>query len=70
MLIARPFRAWGYPWAPGAWVVACATMVANELWRNPSTSAAGVAIIAAGLPVFDWMTRDVRLKTPGGQTLG
>jgi APA family basic amino acid/polyamine antiporter len=56
----RPFRAWGYPWAPGIFVVACAVMVANELWRNPGTSAAGVAIIAAGLPVYFWMTQRSR----------
>jgi APA family basic amino acid/polyamine antiporter len=54
----RPFRAWGYPFAPGIFVVACAVMVANELWRNPGTSAAGVAIIAAGLPVYVWMRRE------------
>lgn len=50
----RPFRAWGYPWAPAIFVAACAVMVVNELWRNPGTSAAGVAIIAAGLPVYWW----------------
>ena len=52
----RPFRAWGYPWAPGIFVAACAAMVVNELWRNPGTSAAGVAIIAAGIPVYVGMT--------------
>lgn len=51
----RPFRAWGYPWAPAIFVAACAVMVVNELWRNPGTSAAGVAIIAAGLPVYWWL---------------
>jgi hypothetical protein len=29
----------------------------NELWRNPRPTAAGVAIIAAGIPVYVWMTR-------------
>jgi basic amino acid/polyamine antiporter, APA family len=52
----RPFRAWGYPWAPAIFVAACAVMVVNELWRTPGTSAAGVAIIAAGVPVYWWMT--------------
>ena len=36
-------------------VAACGVMVANDLWRNPGTSAAGLAIIAAGLPVYFWM---------------
>jgi APA family basic amino acid/polyamine antiporter len=56
----RPFRAWGYPWAPVIFVAACAVMVVNELWRNPGTSAAGLAIIAAGSPIYWWMTADSR----------
>jgi APA family basic amino acid/polyamine antiporter len=50
----RPFRAWGYPWAPALFIAATAAMVTNELWRNPVTSAAGVALIAAGIPVY-WL---------------
>ena len=52
----RPFRAWGYPWAPALFIVACGAMVANELWRSPATSAAGVGLIALGVPVY-WMNR-------------
>jgi APA family basic amino acid/polyamine antiporter len=52
----RPFRAWGYPWAPALFIVASAAMVANELWRNPQTSAAGIALIALGIPVY-WLRR-------------
>jgi APA family basic amino acid/polyamine antiporter len=53
----RPFRAWGYPWAPALFIAAAAVMVANELWRNPRTSAAGLLVIAAGIPVYWWMQR-------------
>lgn len=53
----RPFRAWGYPLAPGLFVVASAVMVSNEIWRNPGTSLAGIAIIAVGVPVYLWMSR-------------
>jgi APA family basic amino acid/polyamine antiporter len=52
----RPFRAWGYPWAPALFIVACGAMVANELWRSPGTSAAGIGLIALGVPVY-WMSR-------------
>ena len=51
-MLERPFRAWGYPWAPGLFIVASAAMVANELWRNPRTSSPGLALIAAGIPVY------------------
>ena len=48
----RPFRAWGYPWAPAIFVLACAAMVVNEMIRNGATALTGVAIIAAGIPVY------------------
>jgi APA family basic amino acid/polyamine antiporter len=54
---ARPFRAWGYPWAPAIFVAVSSIVVLNEIWRNPRPSAAGLAIIAAGVPVYWWMTR-------------
>jgi basic amino acid/polyamine antiporter, APA family len=58
----RPFRAWGYPWAPAIFVVASALMLGNELWRNPRTSATGLAVIAAGVPVYWWMRRGAASK--------
>jgi APA family basic amino acid/polyamine antiporter len=61
----RPFRAWGYPIAPAIFVAACAVMVANELWRSPGTSAAGLAIIGAGLPVYFWMRSRRRVMASG-----
>jgi APA family basic amino acid/polyamine antiporter len=55
-LAERPFRAWGYPWTPALFIVACGAMVANELWRSPTTAAVGVALIALGVPVY-WLNR-------------
>ena len=48
----RPFRAWGYPWAPAVFVLACSAMVVNEVIRNGATAFAGVAVIVAGIPVY------------------
>jgi len=48
----RPFKALGYPLAPGFFVVASAGMVVAEIMRVPKTSLAGLAVIAAGLPVY------------------
>jgi APA family basic amino acid/polyamine antiporter len=56
----RPFSALGYPWAPAIFVAASAVMVANEIWRNGGTIAAGLAIIAAGVPVYYVMRRAPR----------
>ena len=50
----RPFRALGYPVAPGLFVVASAAMVVNAIWREPMPSLGGLAILAAGIPVY-WL---------------
>jgi APA family basic amino acid/polyamine antiporter len=64
----RPFRAWGYPLAPAIFTLASFAIVANALWNDlilPLTSggswgpsAAGLLIIAAGIPVYWWISRD------------
>ena len=58
----RPFRAWGYPVAPAIFTIASALIVANALWTDLAVpimrdqawgpSAAGLIVIAAGLPVY------------------
>jgi APA family basic amino acid/polyamine antiporter len=53
----RPFKAWGYPVAPAIFVVASAVILMNDLWRRAETSLAGLAIIAAGIPLYLWMRR-------------
>jgi basic amino acid/polyamine antiporter, APA family len=54
----RPFRAWGYPWAPATFVVASAAMLGSILWNTPlASSLRGFVIIAAGLPLYWWMRR-------------
>ncbi len=53
----RPFRAWGYPVMPGLFVLASALIVGNAIWRAPGPSAAGVAIILAGLPLYLYLRR-------------
>jgi APA family basic amino acid/polyamine antiporter len=56
----RPFRAWGYPWAPATFIIASAMMLVNEIYRSPQTSAAGLAVIVAGVPMYWWMRRSAR----------
>ena len=59
----RPFRAWGYPWAPATFVIASAAMLGSILWNTPLKSSIwGVAIIAAGLPMYWWMRRGSRAR--------
>ena len=58
----RPFRALGYPIAPGIFAIAMALIVGNALWNDLGTpilqhkpwgpSAAGLIVIGLGLPVY------------------
>jgi APA family basic amino acid/polyamine antiporter len=57
---AATFRAWGYPWAPIAFTVMGLVVVGNEIWRSPRPSLAGLAVIAAGLPVYVWLRAQKR----------
>jgi len=48
----RPFRAWGYPYAPGLFVAASAAMIVHRLWTEPSQTLYGLIIIGAGIPLY------------------
>jgi len=48
----RPYKALGYPFAPGFFIIASAGAIIAEAMRVPETTAAGLAVIAAGVPVY------------------
>jgi APA family basic amino acid/polyamine antiporter len=48
----RPFNAWGYPVAPAIFVLASFFMVGYNLYNNQFGERYGLAIIAAGLPLY------------------
>jgi len=56
----RPFRALGYPVTPAVFVIMSFIMVVNAIYRNPGPSGAGLLVIAAGIPIYWWMTRRKR----------
>jgi len=63
----RPFKALGYPLAPGIFAVASLLIVLNALWTDLAApmfrgqplgpSAAGLFVIALGLPLYWWFAR-------------
>jgi APA family basic amino acid/polyamine antiporter len=46
------YRVWGYPWAPIVFVVASTAIVINRLVAFPIDSGLGLALVAAGIPVY------------------
>ena len=61
----RPFRAWGYPFAPLCFVLASLLMVVNAIWRSPGPSVAGLLLIAAGLPMYRLFRWQADRRTSG-----
>jgi basic amino acid/polyamine antiporter, APA family len=63
------YRVWGFPYVPALYVVASAWMLQATIVREPLPSLAGLALMAAGLPLYVWshrkklMTDDERLGT-------
>ncbi|MEO8677873.1 MAG: amino acid permease [Vicinamibacterales bacterium] len=58
----RPaYRVWGYPWTPAIFVAASAAIVINRIIAEPLDSAAGLGLVALGIPVyFIWSKPSVR----------
>jgi basic amino acid/polyamine antiporter, APA family len=48
----RPYRVWGYPILPAAFIVASVAIVANTLVRKPLESFLGLALVLAGIPLY------------------
>ena len=53
----RPYRAWGYPLAPAAYIAAAAALMADLLIVKPAYTWPGLAIALSGVPVYWWRTR-------------
>src|SRR5271165_6857183 len=58
----RPYRVWGYPVVPAAFVLASAELLRRTFTANLKSSAAGCLVILAGVPVF-YLFRRVRAST-------
>jgi APA family basic amino acid/polyamine antiporter len=65
--LPRPFRAWGYPIAPGIYAIASLAILLNGLYRAPAATGAGALIILAGLPVY-FACRRKKIPNPKSQT--
>ena len=51
----RPYRAWGYPWVPAAYIAAAIALMADLLVVRPRYTWPGLLIALSALPVY-WLT--------------
>ncbi len=59
--LPRPYRTWGYPWVPAAYLVANALVAFAMLRGNPLESLACLAVIASGIPFWLLFSRRPRV---------
>ena len=52
--LARPYRAWGYPWVPALYVIANLAIAGSLLWGATRESLVSLGVLALGLP-FYWV---------------
>jgi APA family basic amino acid/polyamine antiporter len=48
----RPYRAWGYPWLPAAYLGAAAIIIVVLFLYRPFTTVPGIVIVLIGVPVY------------------
>jgi basic amino acid/polyamine antiporter, APA family len=53
--LARPFRAWGYPWLPAVAILGSLALLAAFIVSNPLNSAFALAVLALSYPVYRWL---------------
>jgi basic amino acid/polyamine antiporter, APA family len=61
------FRAWGYPWAPALFCIVGFAIVVNTIREAPGVASAGLAVMAAGVPMY-WWVRKSRAEGKGQRT--
>lgn len=61
--VERPYRVSGYPMTPALFIAAAVGLVMNQIWAQPWDSLKGLAVVAAGLPVY-WLWRDKSPSQP------
>jgi basic amino acid/polyamine antiporter, APA family len=62
--LERPYRAWGYPWLPGLYVLVNLVILAAVLFSRPVQALAGAGFVLAGVPAYlFWRSRGLAAKS-------
>jgi basic amino acid/polyamine antiporter, APA family len=58
----RPYRTWGYPVIPAAYIVTAGTILVVLFAYRPTTTWPGLLIVALGIPVY-WLARGTAARS-------
>jgi APA family basic amino acid/polyamine antiporter len=53
----RPYRTWGYPVVPAAFLLGAAFFLVNILVGDPADACIGLGLVALGVPAYAWFRR-------------
>ena len=56
--MARPFRAWGYPWTTGLVLLGSAAFLIVDVRQDPMTAVRAAVLLGIAGPVYWWMRRN------------
>jgi APA family basic amino acid/polyamine antiporter len=59
----RPYRVFGYPWVPVAFMLVSIVLLANTLVEKPLESLLGLLFLAAGVPAYVWWRRRASVES-------
>jgi APA family basic amino acid/polyamine antiporter len=69
--VPRPYRTTGYPVVPAVFIIVSLAIFLNILISQPLKSAAGLALLGAGLPAYVlWRTRRPGAGPPDRKRIG
>ncbi len=61
---APTYRLWGHPVLPALFALSSAAIVLNQLVAEPREAAFGLAVVAAGFPIYWYWTRHAHRRLP------
>jgi basic amino acid/polyamine antiporter, APA family len=64
----RPYRAWGYPYVPAAYIAAAAALMADLLVVKPRYTWPGLLIVLSGVPIYAIIARRNDARVPAAKT--
>lgn len=59
----RPYKVWGYPIVPAAFVLFCFALFINTIITRPREAGIGLLLILIGIPMYHWFNKKNNLKT-------
>jgi len=62
--VDRPYRVWGYPYVPVAFLMVTVYLLINTLLATPSRALAGIGLIIIGLPLYEYFIRRAGTVVP------